>query len=148
MLALVGLFMAAFLAATLLPAQSEAVLVGLILAGDQPLWLLLAVATLGNVLGAALNWVLGRFLMQFSDRRWFPVPKARVDAATAWYARWGHWSLWGAWLPILGDPLTLAAGMMREPLWRFMLIVTLAKGGRYLLLAGLTVGWAGTGPIW
>ncbi|WP_428337636.1 YqaA family protein [Paenirhodobacter sp.] len=135
MMALWGLFLAALLAATLLPAQSEAVLAGLILAGGHPLWLLLAVATAGNVLGAAINWALGRFLIHYADRRWFPVSRAQLNRASGWYARWGHWSLLGSWLPLIGDPLTFAAGVLREPFWRFALIVTLAKGGRYLVLA-------------
>ncbi len=97
------------------------------------------VATAGNVLGSVVNWALGRFLVRFSDRRWFPVSPAMLDRATRWYARWGRWSLLGAWLPVVGDPLTLAAGVMREPLWRFVLIVTLAKGGRYAVLAWATL---------
>ena len=135
MLDLVGLFLAALLAATLVPAQSEAVLVALILGGGHPLWLLLCVATTGNVLGSVVNWLMGRFLLHFSDRRWFPVSARQMDRATAWYARWGKWSLLGAWLPVVGDPLTLAAGVLREPFWRFLILVTLAKGGRYLVLA-------------
>lgn len=134
MVELAGLFLAAFLAATLIPAQSEAVLVALILAAAHPLWLLLVVATAGNVLGSVMNWALGRFLVRFADRRWFPVSPSQLDRAAAWYGRWGHWSLLGAWLPVVGDPLTLAAGMLREPFWRFVLIVTLAKGARYLVL--------------
>ena len=139
MLELAGLFLAALIAATLIPAQSEAVLVALVLQGVQPIWLLLVVATGGNVLGSVVNWVLGRFLIRFSDRHWFPLSQSQMDKATRWYARRGHWSLFGAWLPVVGDPLTLAAGVLREPLWRFVLIVTLAKGGRYLVLALITV---------
>ena len=139
MLELAGLFLAALIAATLIPAQSEAVLVALILQGVQPIWLLLVVATGGNVLGSVVNWALGRFLIRFSDRHWFPFSQSQMDKATRWYARRGHWSLLGAWLPVVGDPLTLAAGVLREPLWRFVLIVTLAKGGRYLVLAWITV---------
>jgi len=124
MLELAGLFVAALVAATLIPAQSEAVLV---------------VATAGNVLGSVVNWVMGRFLIRYSsDRRWFPFSQSQIDKATRWYARWGYWSLLGAWLPVMGDPLTLVASVLREPLWRFVLIVTLAKGGRYLVLAWIT----------
>lgn len=139
MLELAGLFLAAFAAATLIPAQSEAVLVALILQATHPVWLLLVVATVGNVLGSVVNWALGRFLIRLADQRWFPVSPHQLDRATAWYARWGHWSLLGAWLPVVGDPLTLAAGLMREPFWRFALIVTLAKCGRYLVLAWATL---------
>lgn len=134
MLALAGLFAAALLAATLVPAQSEAVLVSLVLAGEHTIWLLIAVATTGNVLGSIINWGLGRGLVRFRDRPWFPASSSQLERATRWYHSWGHWSLLGSWLPIIGDPLTLAAGVLREPLWRFLLVVTLAKGGRYLAL--------------
>lgn len=139
MLALMGLFLAALIAATLIPAQSEAVLVALLLAGTEPVWLLLSVATVGNVLGAIVNWAIGRFLMRYSDHPRFPFSSKQVFRAQGWYSRWGWVSLLGSWLPIIGDPLTLAAGMMREPLWRFMLVVTLAKFGRYAALAFLTL---------
>ena len=142
MFALTGLFLAAFIAATLIPAQSEAVLVALLLAETQPVWLLLSVATVGNVLGALVNWAIGRFLMRFSNRPRFPFSAKQVDRAQDWYSRWGWVSLLGSWLPIVGDPLTLAAGMMREPLWRFMLVVTLAKFGRYAALVLLTLSFA------
>ena len=141
--ALVSLFFAALVAATLIPAQSEAVLVGLILLGGHPVWVLLAVATAGNVLGAVINWALGRFMIRYADRRWFPVSRGQVDRASRWYARWGHWSLFGSWLPLIGDPLTFAAGVLREPFWRFLLVVTLAKGGRYAVLAWATLRLGG-----
>ena len=136
-----GLFVAAFGAATLLPLQSEAVLVGLLLNGQYGMWLLLAVATVGNVLGSLVNWWLGRGIERFKDRRWFPVSPARLEQAGQHYRRYGHWSLLLSWLPIVGDPLTLVAGVMREPLARFLLIVTLAKGARYAVLAWATLGW-------
>ena len=141
MIALAGLFLAAFLAATLVPAQSEAALVGLLLSGNHSDWVLVATATVGNVLGSVVNWILGRYLTRYSDRRWFPVSKEKLAKASGWYRRWGYWSLLGSWLPILGDPLTLAAGAMKEPLWRFTLIVTLAKAGRYVALVVATTGF-------
>ncbi|WP_323161390.1 YqaA family protein [Pseudomonas fluorescens] len=138
-----GLFLAAFGAATLLPLQSEAVLVGLLVSDRYRLWGLLAVATLGNVLGSLVNWWLGRGLERFQDRRWFPVGPKHMARARVHYQRYGHWSLLLSWLPVIGDPLTLIAGVMREPLGRFLLIVTLAKGARYGVLAMLTLGWLG-----
>lgn len=136
-----GLFMAALLAATILPMQSEAVLVGLLLTGDHSPLLLLAVASCGNILGAAINWWLGRGIERFRHRSWFPVRGKRLDQAQHWYHRWGRWSLLLSWAPIIGDPLTVIAGVMREPLPIFLLIAGSAKIMRYLVLAGLTLGW-------
>lgn len=134
-----GLFFAAFGAATLLPLQSEAVLVGLLLSGHYSLWGLLVIATVGNVLGSVVNWWLGRSVERYKARRWFPVTPKHLEKARRHYQRWGHWSLLLSWVPIVGDPLTLVAGVMREPFWRFVLLVTLAKGARYALLAVLTL---------
>ncbi|WP_202368059.1 YqaA family protein [Pseudomonas sp. MWU318] len=139
----VGLLAAAFGAATLLPLQSEALLVGLIASDRYWLWGLLGVATLGNVLGSLVNWWLGRGLERFQDRRWFPVSPKHMVIARKHYERYGHWSLLLSWLPVIGDPLTLIAGVMREPLGRFLLIVTLAKGARYAVVAMITLGWLG-----
>lgn len=137
-MAYLGLLVAAFLAATLLPAQSEAVLVGLLLGGYEP-WLLILAASVGNVSGSLVNWWLGRGIARFSDRPWFPVKPEALARAQQWYARYGKWSLLLSWVPIIGDPLTLAAGVMREPLRVFLLLVTVAKTGRYLVLAALTL---------
>jgi membrane protein YqaA with SNARE-associated domain len=139
----VGLFAAAFGAATLLPLQSEALLVGLIVSDRYWLWGLLAVATLGNVLGSLVNWWLGRGIERFQDRRWFPVSAKHMATARKHYERYGHWSLLLSWMPVIGDPLTLIAGVMREPLGRFVLIVTVAKAARYAVVALLTSGWLG-----
>lgn len=135
-----ALFLAAFLAATIVPAQSEAVLVGLILAGDRSLILLLLVATTGNVLGSVVNWLLGRFIERFRDRPWFPVSRQRLAQAEAWYRRFGIWSLLLSWVPIIGDPLTVVAGILRTPFLTFLVLVTIAKAGRYLMLAAITLG--------
>jgi len=129
-----GLFLTAFVAATLFPAQSELLLAGLTASGSYDVWLLLLVATVGNVLGSALNWALGRYLMHFQDRRWFPVTPRQVDKATGWFQRFGMWSLLFAWLPIVGDPLTMVAGILRVDLRLFLLLVTLGKAGRYAVL--------------
>ncbi|OHC61360.1 MAG: hypothetical protein A3J25_04760 [Pseudomonadales bacterium RIFCSPLOWO2_02_FULL_63_210] len=139
--AYLGLFLSAFGAATLLPLGSEALLVSLLLSDAYLLWLLVAVASVGNVLGSLVNWTLGRYLEHFRQRRWFPVSEQRLQQAQGWYTRYGRWSLLLSWLPVIGDPLTLVAGVMRERCWIFLLIVSLAKTGRYLALAALTLGW-------
>lgn len=134
-----ALFLSALIAATLMPMQSEAVLAGMLLAGAQPFWTLIAVATAGNVLGSLVNWWLGRFIEHFREQRWFPVTPARLEQAQGWYRRYGRWSLLLSWAPIIGDPLTMVAGLLREPLPVFLLLVTFAKLGRYLVLAAATL---------
>jgi len=138
--ALVTLFLTAFGAATLLPLQSEAVLAGLLLQGEHSVVVLLIVATAGNVLGAIVNWWLGRYIEHWRDRRWFPVRGATLDRAQVSYHRYGRWSLLLSWAPIIGDPLTVAAGIMKEPFWSFLRLVTVAKAGRYLLLTAAVLG--------
>lgn len=130
--ALAGLFLTAFLAATVLPAQSEFLLGALHLSGDRDKYVLVAVATAGNVLGSTINWVLGRYLMHFRNRRWFPVKERMIDRAARWYRRWGVWTLLLAWAPVVGDPLTLVAGMLKTNLWLFLTLVTIGKAARYL----------------
>jgi membrane protein YqaA with SNARE-associated domain len=128
-----GLFTAAFAAATLLPFYSELALVGLVAGGYDP-WLLWFWATAGNTLGAAVNWVMGRWLMHFQDRRWFPFKEKHLGLARRWYARWGIWSLLMAWLPVGGDALTFVAGLMRAPFWLFFALTAAGKGGRYAVI--------------
>jgi membrane protein YqaA with SNARE-associated domain len=131
-----GLFASAFLAATLFPAQSEAVFVALSLNGF-PVVALVVVASVANSLGSMVNWWLGRQLEQYRARSWFPVSTSALDRAAAWYRRFGRWSLLASWVPFIGDPLTFTAGVLREPFWSFVLLVTIAKTGRYLVLAAL-----------
>ena len=124
------LFGAAFLAATVLPFYSEIVLYLLIDEGADPVTLLL-VATAGNTGGAVVNWGLGRYLLHYQDRRWFPASPAQIERAQAWFARRGVWSLLLSWLPIGGDALTVVAGIMRVRLPVFLVLVALGKSVRY-----------------
>jgi membrane protein YqaA with SNARE-associated domain len=132
--ALAGLFLTALVAATVLPAQSEFVLAGLHLTGTHDRFVLVAVATVGNVLGSTIDWLLGRYLLHFQDRRWFPGKGRVLDRATRFYQRWGVWTLLLAWIPIIDDPLTLLAGIFRTSLWVFLPLVTLGKATRYLVI--------------
>lgn len=138
-----GLFAVAFAAATILPMQSEALLAALLLGGAYSTALLIAVASAGNILGSAVNWLLGAGVERFRGRPWFPVSGKSLDRAARWYGRYGRWTLLLSWMPIIGDPLTVVAGVMREPLWSFLLIVSVAKIGRYLAVLALTTGWMG-----
>ncbi len=130
-----GLFAAAFISATILPGHSEVALVGLLLTGKFTLLSLIAVASAGNILGSCLNWLLGGFFERFRDRKWFPVSPQSLDKAQGWYRRYGRWSLLMSWVPVIGDPLTVAAGFLREPFWSFLVLVAIAKIARYVLLA-------------
>ncbi|WP_295136143.1 YqaA family protein [uncultured Reyranella sp.] len=136
-----GLFAAAFLAATVFPFQSELVLVGLLVAEPTHWPTLLLVASVGNTLGSAVNWVLGRLIERYHDRAWFPVKARDYERVERWYARWGVWSLLFAWLPFGGDALTVVAGAMRTPLLPFLVLVAIGKTARYAVLVAATVGW-------
>ena len=135
-----GLFLTAFLAATIVPFSSEALLVGMQVSGGFPAAGLLAAASLGNTLGAVTNWGLGRFCLHWRDRKWFPVKPRELDRASAWFNRYGVWSLLLAWVPIVGDPITLAAGVLKVRFLRFLVLVAISKTGRYAVLLG-TVDW-------
>ena len=130
------LFGSAFLAATILPFYSEVVLFALLREGGDPVWLVFT-ATLGNTLGALVNWVLGRFLLHFQDRRWFYFNRLQIEKAQRWFQRYGFWSLLLAWMPLGGDALTLIAGIMNVRLWLFVLLVGTGKALRYIAITYL-----------
>lgn len=139
LLAHLALAASAFLSSTLLPGTSE---VGLVAAVSQwpTYWLsLLAVATFANTSGAAVNWWLGTQLHRFAGRRWFPASVERLAQAQNLFQRFGFWSLLFSWLPIIGDPLTLVAGVMRFRFLTFIALVAIGKAARYgVILGGLS----------
>lgn len=136
-----GLFAAAFVAATILPAQSELLLGAMLVSGRFDTAALLAVATAGNVLGSVVNWLLGRYFAHCREKRWFPASPATMARAEAWFARFGPAILLLSWVPVVGDPLTVVAGVLRMRFTTFLLVVTLAKGGRYLFLTFAVTSW-------
>ena len=131
-----ALFLSALLSATLLPGGSEVLLLSLAHGRDElwPLWLW---ATLGNTLGSLINWALGRFLVHYETRRWFPFKQDSLQRAQRWFQRYGVWSLLLSWAPLIGDGITFIAGIMRTRLLVFVALVALAKGLRYAILLGL-----------
>ncbi len=99
------------------------------------LWRATRVPAPGNTAGAVVNWLLGRFLSQFSERRWYPLTQAQQQRASAWFQRLGLWSLLFAWLPVVGDPLTVVAGVLRVRFLPFLVLVAVGKTGRYIIVA-------------
>ena len=129
-----SLFAISFLAATILPFSSELTLAGLIATSNYDNLLLLIVASLGNVLGSAVNWILGFYSRNLSTKRWFLFKDKQIEKSSKWFNRFGRWSLLFAWVPIIGDPLTLAAGLFRVKFIEFLILVTIGKVSRYLVI--------------
>lgn len=134
-----GLFVSAFLSATILPGTSEVLLAGLQTQGYDTLSLWLW-ATTGNVLGSFVNWLLGGYFLHFENRRWFPFRHDQLQRAQQWFQKYGVWSLLLAWAPLIGDALTFIAGVMKVRPLLFLLLVTLGKGLRYALILGFISG--------
>ena len=137
-------FASAFLAATTVPLVADAALAAAVAGGAA--WPgLVAAATAGSTLGAVLFWWLGRFIERFRAHRWFPASPRQLDRAQAWFQRYGIWSLLLAWIPGLGDGLTVAAGAMRVGIVPFCVLVAIGRGFRYgaiiLALDGVVVSW-------
>lgn len=130
------LFITGFIAATLLPASSELLLLALFQQGLNPMLLWLS-ATAGNTLGSCVNWYLGREILRFRNRRWFPVSSDSLQRAQQHFKRYGYWSLLFAWLPVVGDPLTFVAGILRMRFSVFVVLVLAGKGLRYAVLMWL-----------
>lgn len=132
------LFGASFLAATIMPFSSEVILFGMLKGGASPLMLVL-VATVGNTLGAAVNWYLGLYLLHYKDRKWFYFKEDQLERMQYRFKKYGVWSLLFAWLPLGGDVLTCVAGVMRVPFRIFLPLVAIGKGGRYLAIMYFSV---------
>ena len=129
-----SLFIISFLAATILPFSSELTLAGLMLTSSYDNLLLLVVASLGNILGSVVNWILGFYSRNLSTKKWFPFKDKQIEKSSKWFNKFGRWSLLFAWVPIIGDPLTLAAGLLRVKFIEFLILVTIGKVSRYLVI--------------
>ena len=102
--------------------------------------MLIAAASLGNILGSCVNWWLGLKIEHYKDKKWFPVSPGKMQQAQGIYRKYGFWSLLLSWVPVIGDPITLIAGLLKENLPRFLLMVSIAKIGRYLCIYLLFLG--------
>ena len=129
-----SLFFISFLAATILPFSSELTLAGLISTSNYDNLLLLAFASFGNVLGSVVNWFLGFYSRNFTSKKWFPFNEMQITRSSKWFEKFGKWSLLFAWVPIVGDPLTFVAGLLRVRFLDFIILVAIGKVSRYLVV--------------
>lgn len=131
-----GLFISAFLAATILPLSSEVVLSALLLNGLSPI-ALVTVATTGNVLGSLANYALGYWASLEVIKKWLKISEEEFVRAEQRFVKYGLFSLCFAWVPVIGDPLTVIAGILRVRLVWFMILVTAGKLMRYIVISYL-----------
>ena len=129
-----SLLFISFLAATILPFSSELTLAGLISTSNYDNLLLLVVASFGNVLGSVFNWSLGFYSRNLSTKKWFPFKETQIERSSKWFSKFGKWSLLFAWVPIVGDPLTFVAGLLRVRFLDFIILVAIGKVSRYLII--------------
>ena len=128
------LLIISFLAATILPLSSELVLSTMLLTNSFDKYLLLVVASFGNIFGSSVNWYLGKKILIFRDKKWFPVNEKQIAKSEMYFKKYGIWSLLLAWVPIIGDPLTVIAGVLRVNFFTFLLLVSISKTSRYIFL--------------
>lgn len=131
-LSLASLFASSFLSATLLPGNSEVVLVAMLLSGVSQPWLLVVIATMGNSLGGLTNVILGRFFPLREKSRW-------QEKAVGWLKHYGAATLLLSWMPVIGDLLCLLAGWMRISWGPVLFFLCLGKALRYVLVAWATL---------
>ena len=129
----------AFLSATLIPLGSEAVVVAMVLDNSAPMLAVFGVASLANTLGACVNWWLGRHLLVYQNKRWFPVKARELARAQNWFQRYGMWSLLFAWMPLVGDGITVVAGVMKTRFAAFVALTLIGKSARYAVVIALAV---------
>lgn len=127
-----SMFASSFLSATLLPGSSEALLIGLLLAGKVSVAALVLTAAIGNILGGITNILLGRLLPLKERGRWH-------NTATAWLHRLGPAALLFSWLPVIGDLLCVLAGWLRFAWLPMVIYLSIGKAARYVVLAAATL---------
>jgi len=128
------LFLTSFLAATIFPLSSELALISLLKSGSYNSFLLISSSSTGNILGSVFNWFLGFYLLKYINKKWFPFKTNQINVASKRFNKFGIWSLLFSWLPVVGDPLTLIAGILRINFLLFLILVSVGKIGRYLFV--------------
>jgi len=125
--------------ATIVPFGSEAFLVSLILIDKYNVFILLFAASLGNILGSVLNWICGYYSIYFIRKKWFPISKKKMDKASFYFKKYGKWTLLFSWVPFIGDPITFVAGSFKYSFLPFLILVSIGKTGRYIVVYLLTI---------
>ena len=127
--------------ATIIPFGSEAYFITLLSLEKYNHFILFVVASVGNVLGSLFNWICGFYINFFIKKSWFPINNKIIDRGNKLFKKYGKWSLLISWFPLIGDPITFAAGTLRYPIIPFLVLVSIGKVGRYLIIY-LSIIWA------
>jgi len=127
--------------ATIVPFGSEVYFATLLSLGKYNNFLLLVSASVGNVLGSVFNWVCGYFINYFIKKSWFPIKQDKIKKGTELFNKYGKWSLLLSWVPFIGDPITFVAGTLRFSFIPFIILVSIGKIGRYLVIY-VSIMWA------
>ena len=127
--------------ATIIPFGSEIYLISLIVLKKYNVWFLLLSASLGNVLGSVFNWICGYYAKYFVKKKWFPFSQKQINKASLFFSKYGKWSLLLSWVPFIGDPITFVAGIFRYSFLPFLLLVSIGKIGRYLIVYLLVINF-------
>ena len=140
-LGLLGLFIGCALSATVVPFSSEAIFAAALLT-DHPRWLLIVVAGAGNTMGGMVSFLMGWLVKWKWLEKWFRVKREKLERMSAKVSRYGVWAALLTWLPVIGDPIAIAMGLMRTSPWKTALLMFVGKALRYAAVAG-TVNLAG-----
>jgi len=127
--------------ATIVPFGSEMYFATLLSLNNYNNLLLLIAASIGNVLGSVFNWVCGYYVNYFIKKPWFPIKQDKIVKGTEIFNKYGKWSLLLSWVPFIGDPITFVAGTLRFSLVPFLILVSIGKVGRYLIIY-FSIIWA------
>jgi len=137
----ISLFALSFMVATIVPFGSEVYFASLLAVEKYSSILLLIAASMGNILGSVFNWICGYYAAYFLQKKWFPIKQKQIDKASIFFIKYGKWSLLLSWVPFVGDPITFVAGTLRYSFFSFLILVSISKVGRYLVVYFSTL-WA------
>ena len=130
----ISLFVVSFMVATIIPLGSEIYFSSLLAMDNNNSLLLLIAASIGNILGSVFNWICGYYAVYFIQKKWFPINQNQINKATNFFLKYGKWSLLLAWAPFIGDPLTFVAGTLRYSFLPFLILISIGKIARYLVI--------------